>query len=44
MTCSSAFSKHRLGTLGPCWVRNGVRVGVLKAVREPLELVGNRCP
>ena len=42
MTCSFAFSKHRLGTLGPCWVRNGVRVGVLKAVREPLEFVGEQ--
>jgi hypothetical protein len=44
VTCSFAFSKHRLGTLGPCRVRNGVRVGILKPVGEPLELVGEQVP
>ena len=44
MTCSFAFSKHRLGGLGPCWFRDGVRVGGLEPVGELLELVGERVP
>ena len=44
MTCSFALSKHRLGALGPCWVRDGVGVGVLEPVGEPLELVGEQMP
>ena len=44
MTCSFAFSKHRLGTLGPCWVRNGIGVSLLKPVGEPLELIGEQVP
>ena len=39
LTCSFAFSKHRLSGLGPCWVRDGVRVGLLEPVGEALELV-----
>ena len=42
MTCSFAFSKHRLGILGPCWVRNGAHIGVLEPVGELLELVGEQ--
>ena len=44
MTCSFAFSKHRLGTLGPCWVRNGTGVGLLKPLGEVLKLVGEQVP
>ena len=42
MTCSFAFSEHRLGTLGPCWVRDDLGVGLLKPVGEPLKLVGEQ--
>ena len=42
MTCSFAFSKHRPSGLGPCWVRAGVGVGILEAVGELLELVGEQ--
>ena len=44
MTCLFAFSKHRPGILGPCWVRDGFGVGVLEAVGEPLELVREQVP
>ena len=44
MTCSFAFSKHRLRTLGPCWVRDGLGVGILQPVSEPLELVREQVP
>jgi hypothetical protein len=44
MTCSFAFSKHRLGTLGPCWVRNGIGVGLLEPLGQPLELIGEQVP
>jgi hypothetical protein len=44
VTCSFAFSKQRLGSLGPCWVRNGVGVGLLKPLGEVLELVGEQVP
>jgi hypothetical protein len=33
-------SRRSRSVLGPCWVRNGVRVGLL----EPLELVGEQVP
>jgi hypothetical protein len=43
MTCSFAlygpFQRAR-----PCWVRDGVPVGVLEPVGEPLELVGEQMP
>jgi hypothetical protein len=38
------FPKHRLGTLGPCWVRDGLGVGLLEPVGELLELVGEQLP
>ena len=44
MACSFAFSKHRLGTLGPCWVRDGVGVGLLEPLSEPLNLVWEQVP
>jgi hypothetical protein len=44
VTCSFAFFNHCLGALGPCWVREGVGVGVLEPVGEPLELVGKQMP
>jgi hypothetical protein len=44
LTCSFVFAKHRLGGLGPCWVRDGVGVGVLQPVGEPLELVREQMP
>jgi Integrase core domain len=39
LTCSFAFSKHRLGTLGPSWVRNSGCGGLLEPLRKPLEFV-----
>jgi hypothetical protein len=44
LACSFAFSKHRLGTLGPCWVRDGLGVGILEPVSEPLQLVREQMP
>jgi hypothetical protein len=44
MTCSFAFSKHRLSGLGPCWVRDGVGVGRLAPLGELLELVREQVP
>ena len=44
VTCSFAFSKHPLGTLDPCWVRDGLAVGVLEPVGELLEPVGEQVP
>jgi hypothetical protein len=44
VTCSFALSEHRLGGLGPCWVRDGLGVGVLEPVGELLEFVGEQVP
>jgi hypothetical protein len=44
VACSFAFSKHRLRTLGPCWVRDSLGVGILELVGEPLELVREQVP
>jgi hypothetical protein len=44
MTCLFAFSEHRPGQLGPCWVRDGLGVGLLEPVGEPLEFVGEQVP
>jgi len=44
VTCSFAFSKHHLGALGPCWVRNGVGVGLLEPLGQPLELIREQVP
>ena len=44
MTCSFALQGSSLGGLGPCWVRNGVGIGLLEAVGELLEFVGEQVP
>jgi hypothetical protein len=42
MTCLFALSKHRRRGLGPCWVRDGLGVGVLEPVGELLDWAGTR--
>jgi hypothetical protein len=42
LTCLFAFPEHRPGGLGPCWVRDGIGVGVLEPVGELLDWAGTR--
>jgi hypothetical protein len=44
LTCLFAFPKHRPGILGPCWVRDGLGVGLLEPLGKLLKLVRKQVP